>query len=78
METLKLNKLMNERNHNIVNDVKNLCVKDKRRMFAILRSMQPLHTINYIFTTHGALTVGEFCTSHVLNFDKHRNSKNCI
>ena len=71
-------RLLNEKNKIIVETVSNMNVKDKRKIFSILRQVQPNESqmLNYIFPAFGGITLGEFCTSHVLHNDTNRRKKN--
>ena len=70
-----INLLIYEKNKLIVAQIADMCVKDKRRLFATLRKKQPLDTINYMFPQFHGITLGEFCVSHVLQSDLKRLRK---
>lgn len=77
--TPPIEKLLHEKNKYIVNFVSNLSVTQKRRIFAHLRNSQPIDHLNYIFPHLEAISLGEFCTSHILQTDtrrtKNKNNK---
>jgi hypothetical protein len=68
-------KLVHEKNLRIVSIVGKMSVKDKRKVFSILRKAQPLEGTNYILPEFYGITLGEFCTAHVLKTDSKRKSK---
>lgn len=71
-----LTELLHNKNKIIVDYVRHLTVKQKRKIFAILRKTQADNYLNYIMPAYHGITVGEFCTAHVLqnNTKRGRNS----
>jgi len=70
-----MTKLVHEKNLQIVAAVGGMSVKDKRKVFAILRKAYPLKGTNYILPGFHGITLGEFCTAHVLQTDNKRKNK---
>ena len=67
--------LIQGKNAYLVKLVSEMSVKDKRKVFAILRKARPLTDLNYIFPQFHGITLGEFCTAHVLQTDNKRKTK---
>lgn len=52
---------------------RNLSIKEKRRVFTIIRRHHQQHgNNNILFPKHGALTLAEFCTFYVVLTDNRR------
>jgi len=75
IEGTPLQRLMVLKNKEIVQSVSNMSVKDKRKIFSVLRKSQPFEGINIIFPEFAGITLGEFCTAHVLQTDNKRKRK---
>jgi hypothetical protein len=65
--------LINKKNLFLVNSILEMEIKDKRKIFAYIRKNFPsiqssidCKNINYIFPNYSGITLGEFCTSHVI------------
>jgi len=69
-----LNQLLHERNLIIVQHIADLSIKDKRKVFVMLRKMDGPNA-NYMFPKYFGATVGEFCTVQVLINDSKRKFK---
>jgi hypothetical protein len=77
-----LNQLIHERNLIMVQHISELSIKDKRKVFTILRRMDKTHK-NFIFPQFFGATIGEFCTTQVLLNDckkkfKEHLDKQCV
>ena len=66
-----IKRLLHLRNQEIFSSVRDMKMREKRRAFAMLRKTSPLEDMNYVFPDTG-LTVGEFCTAHVLQTAKQK------
>jgi hypothetical protein len=75
MEGTPVNRLLVEKNDVVIHTVATMSVKDKRKIFSLLRKSQPVEGLNFIFPKFGAITIGEFCTAHVLQTDNKRKKK---
>lgn len=64
--------LLHTKNQIIMQNIRELSVKDKRRIFAILRKHQPFEGSNYILPQYQCMTLGEFCVGHLLQSDTKR------
>lgn len=62
---------MHQRNCAVVRYLSELPIKDKRRVFALLRSI-PAREANHVFPTFQGVTVGEFCLTQVLVTDSKK------
>lgn len=70
-----INQLLHDKNQQTMQQVKTLLVKDKRRIFAMLRKQdKQMHSSNVIFPHHQCITLGEFCVGHLLQTDTKRKS----
>lgn len=66
-----LSHLIYEKNVNVVRFIETLSVKDKRKVFAIMRRNN-IEGLNYLFENFQCMTLGEFCTSQVILNDNKR------
>ena len=69
-----MKKLVYEKNRLLVGLVGSMSVKDKRKVFSIIRKAHPLPDLNYILPQFHGITLGEFCTAHVLQTDNKRKT----
>jgi hypothetical protein len=69
-----LNQLIHERNLILVQHISDLSIKDKRKLFSLLRKVSNKHH-NFMFPQFFGATIGEFCTVQVLLNDSKRKFK---
>ena len=69
--------LIHERNLIIVKNISDLTIKDKRKMFSLLRQI-PDNNLNFIFPRYFGATVGEFCTIQVIMSESKRKFKEYV
>lgn len=72
-----MKKLLHEKNLLIVKSISELSIKDKRKVFTILRKL-PTRNHNIILPKYLGITLGEFCTVQVLLTDSKRKLKDFL
>jgi hypothetical protein len=77
MSGIPLNTLIHQKNQCVYKNVSNMTVKRKRKLFSILRKKRLVdnNKMNYVFPTCNGITIGEFCTAHVLQGDVNRRKR---
>ena len=75
MDKSVVKRLVSIKNNKTVQLVCDMTIKDKRKMFSDLRRFEPFNGENLVFPNIGGITLGEFCTSHVLQTHKKRKWK---
>ena len=70
-----INRLLLLRNTGIVQTVSDMTVNEKRRVFSILRKIDAVQDMNYIFPAYHGITIGEFCIGHVIHSDTNRSKR---
>lgn len=68
-------RLLHEKNILLVDQVQRMPVKDRRKLFAIIRKQMPLQHLNFILPGFYGLTLGEFATGHLLHSDNKRKNR---